>query len=30
MVLIVLQELLQGDLSNIDYPDFFVNLKQYV
>ena len=25
IMLIVLQELLQGDLSNIDYPDFFVN-----
>ena len=30
MMLIVLLELLQGDLSNIDYPDFFVNLKQYI
>ena len=30
MMLIVLQELLQGDLSNIDYPDFFINLKQYI
>ena len=30
MMFIVLQELLQGDLSNIDYPDFFINLKQYI
>ena len=30
MVFIVLKELLQGDLSNIDYPDFFINFKQYI